>query len=47
MGTLKTPQSAQEVTAASSVFLLEALSSFEMTQRGYMDLGVDQGENHQ
>ena len=47
MGTVKTPEAAQEIAAASSVFLLEALSSFEMTQRGYMDLGIEPRGTHQ
>ena len=36
MATARTPESAQDVARAASTFLVEALSSFEMTQRGFM-----------
>lgn len=38
--TAKTPESAHDLARAASTFLLEALASFEMTQRGFMDGGV-------
>jgi hypothetical protein len=40
VATTKTPKSAQDVARAASAFLVEALASFEMTQRGFMDVGV-------
>lgn len=40
MGTTKTAESAEGVARAASAFLLEVLASFEMTQRGFMDIGL-------
>lgn len=40
IGTARTPESAQDVARAASTFLVEALSSFEMTQRGFMAVGL-------
>ncbi len=46
IGTARTPESAQDVARAASTFLVEALASFEMTQRGFMavSLGPEQPE---
>lgn len=40
IATARTPESAQDVARAASTFLVEALSSFEMTQRGFMAVGL-------
>jgi hypothetical protein len=37
IGTARTPESAEDIAHAASAFLVEALASFEMTQRGFMD----------
>ncbi|MBA2463632.1 MAG: hypothetical protein H0V42_01475 [Nocardioidaceae bacterium] len=40
MATTKTPESAQDMARAASAFLMEALGSFEMAQRGFMAVGM-------
>ena len=40
IGTTKTVESAEAVARAASTFLVEALASFEMTQRGFLDMGA-------
>ncbi len=37
VSTVRTASAAYDVARAASAFLVEALSSFEMTQRGFMD----------
>lgn len=37
MHTARTPEEAEDIARAAAGFLVEALSSFEMTQRGFMD----------
>ena len=37
LSTARTVEEAQDLAQAASAFLVEALSSFEMTQRGFMD----------
>ena len=39
--TARSPEDAEEIARAASTFLLEALGSFEMTQRGYMSRMTD------
>jgi hypothetical protein len=43
LSTARTVDSANDIAHASSVFLVEALASFEMAQRGFMDIGVRGG----
>jgi Phosphoserine phosphatase RsbU, N-terminal domain len=38
--TVKDAENARQVSRASCDFLLELLAAFEMTQRGFMDLGM-------
>lgn len=40
IGTAPTPEAARDVARAASTFLVEALASFEMTQRGFMAVGL-------
>jgi len=40
LSTARTAESANDIAHAASVFLIEALASFEMAQRGFMDIGV-------
>lgn len=39
MGTAQSIEDAQDLARASSAFLAETLAAFEMTQRGFMDVG--------
>jgi len=39
--TARTPEEAVEIARAAAAFLVEALASFEMTQRGFMDRRQD------
>jgi hypothetical protein len=43
LSTARTADSANDIAQAASVFLVEALASFEMAQRGFMDIGVRGG----
>jgi Phosphoserine phosphatase RsbU, N-terminal domain len=43
LATARTVDSAHDIAHAASVFLVEALASFEMAQRGFMDMGVRDG----
>lgn len=36
LGTARSVESAEQIATSASAFLLEALASFEMTQRGFM-----------
>ncbi len=47
IGTARTPESARDVARAASTFLVEALSSFEMTQRGFMAVGLRPHQSEQ
>jgi len=40
LATARTADSAHDIAHAASVFLVEALASYEMAQRGFMDIGL-------
>jgi hypothetical protein len=41
--TVRTPDELQDIGDAASAFLVEALASFQMTQRGYLEKARDPG----
>ena len=43
IATARTPGAAEEIARAASSFLFEALASFEMTQRAFLDRGAADG----
>jgi hypothetical protein len=44
IGSARTPDEVQDTGRSAAAFLVEALASFQMTQRGYLEKVADAGE---